>query len=308
MELNKKQLEIKYKVKKLMAIRYDAYYIYSKLLAMRNTKIKYKVIKSIQKKYYGQMLSGVHSGKIGDLIYALPTIKKLKIKHIKINISNFLHSSYLNMSEVNNLVPLLLEQNYIKKISIINTNLLSLENLNNSQIDVNYILDKYTRSHNFLTEHIIKSHAEVFNIRIDLKSKWLSVGKIKFNQKYKEDYILINFTDRYRSKKQEFWEDLLKDSPIDIIGIGLPHEFKNMNRITDKLITCKNFLEMAYLIKNSKLFIGNQSSAFAIAEGLKVNRILEQSKDVPNVYPLSENGLIINDLGKEEFRKIIKNI
>ena len=81
-----------------------------------------------------------------------------------------------------------------------------------------------------------------------------------------------------------------------------------MNKITNRLITCNNFLEMAELIKNSKLFIGNQSSAFAIAEGLKVNRILEQSKDILNVYPLGKKGWIINKLNKNEFKKIIKSV
>ena len=304
MNFNKLKIEIKYKFKKSIAVRYDAYYIYSKLLRLTNIKIKYRVINSIQKKDYNQnMLSGLHSGKIGDIIYALPTIKKLKIKHLLINLSKFLGT---DIETAKALIPLLIEQDYIKKVSIVHINQCLLpEYLNENQIGVNYNLDKFRNERKIFENHLIFSHTNPFKVKIDPNEKWL---KIRNKKNRYGNYILINFTDRYRSKTQEFWQDLLKNSPIKIIGIGLPNEFKNMNKITNRLITCNNFLEMAELIKNSKLFIGNQSSAFAIAEGLKVNRILEQSKDILNVYPLGKKGWIINKLNKNEFKKIIKSV
>jgi len=42
---------------------------------------------------------------------------------------------------------------------------------------------------------------------------------------------------------------------------------------------------MASKISACDLFIGNQSMPFAIAEGLKVRRILEVAPAVPNVIP-----------------------
>ena len=44
-----------------------------------------------------------------------------------------------------------------------------------------------------------------------------------------------------------------------------------------------NFLEMAGIINSCKLFIGNQSFPFSIAEALKVTRLLESYYRVPNV-------------------------
>ena len=42
---------------------------------------------------------------------------------------------------------------------------------------------------------------------------------------------------------------------------------------------------MSQIIKSSKFFLGNQSLAFSIAEGLKVPRILESRPDFPVVQP-----------------------
>jgi len=51
-----------------------------------------------------------------------------------------------------------------------------------------------------------------------------------------------------------------------------------------------DFLEMAQVIKGSKLFIGNQSSPFALAEIMKVPRCLEVCPTAHNVIPTGANG------------------
>ena len=53
---------------------------------------------------------------------------------------------------------------------------------------------------------------------------------------------------------------------------------------------CKDFLEMASIIKSSKLTIGNSSLAFPIAEGLKVPRLLEACPYLPAAQPHGKNG------------------
>ena len=51
----------------------------------------------------------------------------------------------------------------------------------------------------------------------------------------------------------------------------------------------RDFLELAMIIKNSKLFIGNLSFGYALAEALKVPRLLESGPNFPLVYPNGEN-------------------
>ena len=47
--------------------------------------------------------------------------------------------------------------------------------------------------------------------------------------------------------------------------------------------------ELAMIIKNSKLFIGNLSFGYALAEALKVPRLLESGPNFPLVYPNGAN-------------------
>ena len=56
-----------------------------------------------------------------------------------------------------------------------------------------------------------------------------------------------------------------------------------------KWIQVNDFLELAGIIAGCKLFIGNQSFPFSIAEGLKVPRILEVYYKAANVIPEGEN-------------------
>ena len=48
---------------------------------------------------------------------------------------------------------------------------------------------------------------------------------------------------------------------------------------------CKDFLEMAMLIKSCKFFIGNQSVGYDIAEALKIPRLLEGCPYFPVIKP-----------------------
>ena len=51
---------------------------------------------------------------------------------------------------------------------------------------------------------------------------------------------------------------------------------------------CKDFLEMAEIIKASKFFVGNEGIGYAIAEALKVPRLLEASPDFPVIFPIGK--------------------
>ena len=78
----------------------------------------------------------------------------------------------------------------------------------------------------------------------------------------------------------------------DILFLGLKKEFldlkKDMSNL--KFHDCKNFLEMTEIIKNSKIFIGNLSFGYTLAEGLKIPRLLESNPEFPLVYPNGGKG------------------
>ena len=67
-----------------------------------------------------------------------------------------------------------------------------------------------------------------------------------------------------------------------------------------------NFLEFAGIIAGCKFFIGNQSFPFAVAEGLKVKRVLEVCFECPNVIPEGKDAYDFCYL--PQFEKIVKQL
>lgn len=109
--------------------------------------------------------------------------------------------------------------------------------------------------------------------------KWLTAIPDKRSQ----GKIVINRTARYRNPYMP-WLDIVKHYSHRLIFVGLRHEWREF---------CGHFgyvdfhptaslLNAVQLIAGSELFIGNQSCAFACAEGLKHPRIQETSLEFPD--------------------------
>ena len=79
--------------------------------------------------------------------------------------------------------------------------------------------------------------------------------------------------------------------------------FKSSN---SSLRPTKNFYDLARIIAGCKFFIGNQSFPFALAEGLKVKRVLELYFECPNVIPAGEHAY--DFCYQEQFEKIVKQL
>ena len=98
--------------------------------------------------------------------------------------------------------------------------------------------------------------------------------------------VVISRSDRYKNYKFP-WKDLWKRYKNKSIFIGLKHEWKLFcKQVDDKVpyYPTKDFLEVGQIIAGSKLFIGNQSAAYTVAEGLKHNLIQETSPRIPSSY------------------------
>jgi hypothetical protein len=113
---------------------------------------------------------------------------------------------------------------------------------------------------------------------------WLSVDPI-ISYDF-EDRIIINRTSWYHGD----WVDYFHLQPYKsrISFVGSPEEHKQFQTDWDMEVhhqEVDNFLHLAQIIMDCKLFIGNQSMCFAIAEGLKVPRLLEVCDRCPNVQP-----------------------
>jgi hypothetical protein len=234
--------------------------------------------------------SCIHSGNAGDIIYSLPTVKELGANHYVINLCSdpvfgSLGGRSISFSNARALAPLLLKQPYIKRVTIVSSNL-HLEFLDQQIEGVDFILDRF-RLYEPFKHHLAITHAMAFGLYLNLYEKWLHVD----SEKPDRNYIIVSLTPRYRSLPKEYWLDVL--SGLDnVIAIGLPQEFHSMAGISAEFVTCADFLEMAKMIQGCCLFIGNPSLPYAIAEGLKVQRIVELHPEFQNAYPIGRSGYV----------------
>jgi hypothetical protein len=104
--------------------------------------------------------------------------------------------------------------------------------------------------------------------------------------------VIINRTPRYNEDYFDY--TLLKDYDCGFIGLEEEYEdFKKKYGDWSKYLEVNNAHEVAKFIGGSKLFVGNQSSCKAIAEGLKHPRLIEVSKYWPDAMPLGKYGHIV---------------
>lgn len=96
--------------------------------------------------------------------------------------------------------------------------------------------------------------------------------------------ILINRTERYNNMLLSY--HFLKKYGSNVSFIGLAEEHEKFNKdfgLNTDMVDSADFYKIDMALRYSKLFIGNQSAIFQIAEGLKTPRILEVCKQIPNV-------------------------
>jgi len=106
-----------------------------------------------------------------------------------------------------------------------------------------------------------------------------------------EGSILINRTGRWRNDMINYW--FLREYQEKLLFVGLQEEHEAFCKeweLKIPLLKVNNFLELAIAIRSCRYFIGNQSLCFALAEAMKVPRLLEVCRYAPNVIPSGAHG------------------
>ena len=229
-------------------------------------------------------LSFLHSGHAGDIINALPAIKELSKNHectLYIGINKFLHVDYrkhpadkvfINNKIFNMLKPLLKSQSYIKNV----------ETYSNQEIDINF--DIFRELPINITFDNLRYSFQLTGVQPNTNIPYLEVD----THKYIKNKIVIQRTFRYRN---QFIDYKFLHKLDNIYFVGNLEEFNDLKKEIPKLNfhDCNDFLEMAQIIKSSKLFIANSSVGFPIAEALKVPRLLEACPYFPAAQPHGNN-------------------
>lgn len=223
-----------------------------------------------------------HSGHLGDIISGLPAIIQLGGGQLFISDKPCVAPPLVLSEVVPMLRPLLESQPYIK----------SVEGWSNQEID--YDMDTFRdRGYNLAKDNLAECQLKNFNLTYDLTQKWLNVPPI-----YKAD-IVINRTVRYHNPDFN-WNKVLNSFPDQkILFVGLQNEYDAFNHKEIEFYQVKDFLELASIIAGSKLFIGNQSFCWWLAEAMKVNRWQETCSYTPNSLPYTNNGKAIRDTTKD---------
>ena len=245
----------------------------------------------------------LHSGHLGDIICSLPVIQKLSTTHrcslyIRTNepLSNkyrFLKSSkdlvFLNDSGVEKLLHLLKCQPFLNKV----------EKYKDQNIDIN--LDFFRSLPINFNDDFIRYFSLLTGVYPDLSLPSLFV---KENKQFENKVIIIRSTRR----KNIFINYKFLMDYKDLIFIGLKDEYLDLKKEVSNLefYECKNFLEMAEIIKSGKFFLGNMSLGFALAEILKVPRLLENFPEYNVVNPHGPNAY--DFYFQDHFEKLFKDL
>ena len=227
-----------------------------------------------------------HSGCLGDVIYSLPVIQRLGAGELQLieggvpaAIQKYnngpvpaAYEGKLSLQEIDMLTPLLEAQSYITRVSLTSDN--------EPPPDVDLDRFRGTVGQSF-TGNFLATYFQTFGIPYtdaDIIAPWLTVPSTTRVAKF-----VISRTMRYRSSKTSTiptWINLLRDNNIvdDCVFIGLPNEHKDFEEtfnVKIPLYTCRDFLDMAQVIAGCDQFLGNQTFAYGIAQGLGKSTILE---------------------------------
>jgi hypothetical protein len=230
-------------------------------------------------------ISFLHFGHLGDIINSLPVLKELskdkiiylyiqKNKQIPQHVLSKDHpfgEVYLTEKSIQRILPLLKEQKFLKKVEIYENQKIDIDLNFFRDLPINFNIDS------------VRWYFQLTGCFPDLSKSYLEVPN---HPKFK-NYIVIM---RSLRRQNKFINYSFLSSYKNIVFVGLENEFHDLKKKVNNLeyYDSENFLELASIIKNSKIFIGNLSFGYAMAEALKVPRLLESAPNFPLVYPNGE--------------------
>ncbi|HEX8270174.1 MAG TPA: hypothetical protein VF581_09800 [Flavobacterium sp.] len=253
-------------------------------VAMYNQKFS-PMIEAIQHRIATQkVLNFKHSGHLGDIIYSLPVIKELAKTHIcnlYIRADTPMKQQYykhpagnvmLSKNLISKLLPLLRLQEYLS----------NADYLDGQSIDIDLDLFRdLPLDFSFLSH---RWYFHIVGIQPDLDLPYLQVGE---HPSIRDKVVIV----RSFRARNHFADYSFLANYDGLLFIGTKDEYDDLHVLVPNLeyYDVTSFDEMAQIIKSSKFFLGNQSFAYAVADGLKVPRLLEANPTFPVVYPIGED-------------------
>lgn len=233
------------------------------------------------------MPSFLASGKLGDIIYALPTINALGGGTLYL--TNRPPHAPVTPAMFEAIAPLLRAQSHIKSVSM----------HNGEKVDRKYDLTDFRSAYDGK-----KNLAEVQAIHlspthyIDMSLPWLELNR----SEDPHDRPVFARSMSYRAPDWQFiWPEIMEENP-GAVFIGTPEEHRDFTAKFGEIEyhNAANLLKAAQTIIDGSIFIGNQSAPYAIAEGLKHPSIQETCPSQPDCIFPRANARFISNLSQWE--------
>jgi len=233
-----------------------------------------------------------HSGARGDLIYSLPAIKSMGGGKLYINRSeNGFFKIQVSDNELAEIDALLKKCPYID----------SVEEWTGQSVD--FDLDSFREMEPAFI-NLTESYLIRFGLQGNISYPWILSKDIP--RIHKSD-IVIARTERYHSSSLNhfLWNELsLWTARSAFIGSKEEHtKFVKETGLEIRYEPTEKWMDIAGTINGSKLFIGNQSFAYSLAEAMKHPRVLEACPLCPNCNPNGVDGFI--SLNQSVIRKYL---
>ena len=274
---------------------------------IKEEKLKNFVLPKI--KEFNEVLSSkddinfLHYGHLGDIINSLPILKEIS-KNKRCNLfiqknkalpkdvlskDHLFGKVYLTENSIKKILPLLKKQIFLNIVDLYDGQKIDIDLNFFREMPINFNIDSVR-----WYGHLVGKHP-------DLSLKYLEVDN---HDKFK-NYIVIM---RSLRRQNKFIDYSFLSSYRNKIFVGLRNEYEDLKSSVNGLeyYDSKDFLELASIIKNSKIFIGNLSFGYALAEALKVPRLLESGPNFPLVYPNGQNAF--DFYFQNHFEELVKKL
>lgn len=225
-----------------------------------------------------------HSGDLGDIVYAMPTIKALGGGIVYLNpgkklpfpIHGIPTKKFTSEKPIDMIRPLLEAQPYIEKVLVWDGE------------EVTYDLDIFrNKGINLSNTNLAEAHCITFDVdKSVINQQWIfNVGRRRIANKN----VVFHRSPRYHNPdfNTKYWPYYISRYGRDAVFVGTPEEYKEfISKFDCEYIhfhQVDNFLELAEIINGAVIFIGNQSMPYAVSEGLHhPSNILEVCINHPN--------------------------
>jgi hypothetical protein len=245
------------------------------------------------------MIKVKHSGHLGDVIYSLAAIKAAatnwqeKITYylhqdvplLTINDAGFARPA-ITKQYAEFIKPLLEAQPYVEECVIFTGASFTVP------VDMN--LDRFRHLPvNFDLGHLPLHYMHLCGHFFDYAKPWLTIREEDKKSFFKNKIVLGRST---RNIDPNIDYSVLKNLKEDLVFLGSDDEFEIMKRALPRLehVKVSTAYELACVIASCKLYIGNSSFNFAVAEGLKKNRLFEMNTKLQSLMPCGNVDYFIN--------------